>query len=87
LGKASINRQFNCVDGTRFITGQSPIPTGLTKVGLPGAEIGLSDKDPSVAEVLEQLGYATGQFGKNHLGDKDEFLRLAPLHRRRIVDL
>ena len=56
--------------------GQSPIRTGLTKVGLPGADIGLSDKDPSIAEVMKQLGYATEQFGKNqNLGDKDEFLR------------
>jgi arylsulfatase len=57
-----------------FITGQSPIRTGLTKVGLPGADVGLSAKDPSIAEVFKSLGYATGQFGKNHLGDKDEFL-------------
>src|SRR5215470_73652 len=67
--------QQSCTAGrAAFITGQSPIRTGLTKVGLPGADIGLSDKDPSVAEFLKQLGYATGQFGKNHLGDKDEFL-------------
>ena len=67
--------QQSCTAGrAAFITGQSPIRTGLTKVGLPGADIGLSDKDPCVAEVLKQLGYATGQFGKNHLGDKDEFL-------------
>jgi hypothetical protein len=67
--------QQSCTAGrAAFVTGQSPIRTGLTKVGLPGADIGLSDKDPSVAEVLKQLGYATGQFGKNHLGDKDEFL-------------
>ena len=51
-----------------------PFRTGLTKVGLPGADIGLSDEDLYVAEVLKPLGYATGQFGKNHLGDKDEFL-------------
>ncbi len=67
--------QQSCTAGrAAFITGQSPIRTGLTKVGLPGADIGLSDKDPSVAEILKELGYATGQFGKNHLGDKDEFL-------------
>jgi len=67
--------QQSCTAGrAAFITGQSPIRTGLTKVGLPGADIGLTDKDPAVAEVLKQLGYATGQFGKNHLGDKDEFL-------------
>ena len=67
--------QQSCTAGrAAFVTGQSPIRTGLTKVGLPGADIGLSRKDPSVAEVLKPLGYATGQFGKNHLGDKDEFL-------------
>ncbi len=67
--------QQSCTAGrAAFVTGQSPIRTGLTKVGLPGADIGLSDKDPSIAEVMKQLGYATGQFGKNHLGDKDEFL-------------
>ncbi|MBY2987495.1 arylsulfatase [Rhizobium leguminosarum] len=65
----------SCTAGrAAFITGQSPIRTGLTKVGLPGADIGLRAEDPSVAEFLKPLGYATGQFGKNHLGDKDEFL-------------
>lgn len=65
----------SCTAGrAAFITGQSPIRTGLTKVGLPGADIGLQPQDPSVAEFLKALGYATGQFGKNHLGDKDEFL-------------
>ncbi len=67
--------QQSCTAGrAAFITGQSPIRTGLTKVGLPGADVGLSTKDPSIAEVFKSLGYATGQFGKNHLGDKDEFL-------------
>jgi arylsulfatase len=67
--------QQSCTAGrSAFITGQSPIRTGLTKVGLPGADIGLSAKDPSVGEFMKQLGYATGQFGKNHLGDKDAFL-------------
>ena len=67
--------QQSCTAGrAAFVTGQSPIRTGLTKVGLPGADIGLQTEDPSVAEVLKPLGYATGQFGKNHLGDKDEFL-------------
>jgi arylsulfatase len=67
--------QQSCTAGrAAFITGQSPIRTGLTKVGLPGADIGLRAEDPSVAEILKPLGYATGQFGKNHLGDKDEFL-------------
>jgi len=67
--------QQSCTAGrAAFITGQSPIRTGLTKVGLPGADIGLQKEDPSVADFLKNLGYATGQFGKNHLGDKDEFL-------------
>jgi arylsulfatase len=67
--------QQSCTAGrAAFITGQSPIRTGLTKVGLPGADVGLSAKDPTIAEILKPLGYATGQFGKNHLGDKDEFL-------------
>src|SRR5215472_5454053 len=65
----------SCTAGrAAFITGQSPIRTGLTKVGLPGADIGLRPEDPSVAELLKPLGYMCGQFGKNHLGDKDEFL-------------
>ena len=68
----------SCTAGrAAFVTGQSPIRTGLTKVGLPGADIGLRAEDPSVAEILKPLGYATGQFGKNHLGDKDEFLPTA----------
>jgi len=67
--------QQSCTAGrAAFVTGQSPIRTGLTKVGLPGADIGLSTKDLSIGEVMKSLGYATGQFGKNHLGDKDEFL-------------
>jgi arylsulfatase len=67
--------QQSCTAGrAAFITGQSPIRTGLTKVGLPGADLGLRPQDPSVAEFLKNFGYATGQFGKNHLGDKDEFL-------------
>src|SRR5262249_8620233 len=57
-----------------FVTGQSPIRTGLTKVGLPGANIGLQPEDPSVADFMKDLGYATGQFGKNHLGDLNKFL-------------
>jgi arylsulfatase A-like enzyme len=67
--------QQSCTAGrAAFITGQSPIRTGLTKVGLPGADVGLRAEDPTIAEVLKPLGYATGQFGKNHLGDRDEFL-------------
>ena len=65
----------SCTAGrAAFITGQSPIRTGLTKVGLPGADIGLHAEDMSVAEALKPLGYATGQFGKNHLGDRNEYL-------------
>ncbi len=67
--------QQSCTAGrAAFITGQNPVRTGLTKVGVPGAETGLQAEDPTVAELLKPLGYRTGQFGKNHLGDKDEFL-------------
>jgi len=67
--------QQSCTAGrAAFLTGQSPIRTGLTKVGLPGADLGLQKEDPTVAEFLKNLGYATGQFGKNHVGDKDEML-------------
>jgi arylsulfatase A-like enzyme len=67
--------QQSCTAGrAAFITGQSPIRTGLTKVGLPGAPEGLKAEDPTIAELLKPLGYATGQFGKNHLGDRDEML-------------
>jgi arylsulfatase A-like enzyme len=65
----------SCTAGrASFITGQSVFRTGLSKVGLPGADLGLSKEDPTIAEMLKPLGYATGQFGKNHLGDKDDFL-------------
>ena len=65
----------SCTAGrSTFITGQSGFRTGLLKVGVPGSELGISDKDPTIAELLKPYGYATGQFGKNHLGDKDEFL-------------
>jgi arylsulfatase A-like enzyme len=67
--------QQSCTAGrAAFITGQSPFRTGLLKVGLPGAKEGLSEKDPTLAELLKPQGYATGQFGKNHLGDRNEFL-------------
>src|SRR5881628_3354486 len=67
--------QQSCTAGrSAFITGQSPMRTGLLKVGLPGAKEGLSDKDPTLAELLKPLGYTTGQFGKKHLGDRNEFL-------------
>jgi arylsulfatase len=66
--------QQSCTAGrAAFITGQSPIRTGMLKVGLPGAKEGLSDKDPTIANLLKAQGYATGQFGKNHLGDRNEF--------------
>ena len=65
----------SCTAGrSAFITGQSVFRTGLSKVGLPGADVGLSKDDVTIAELLKAQGYATGQFGKNHLGDKDEFL-------------
>ena len=57
-----------------FITGQHPLRTGLTKVGLPGAKEGLQKEDPTIATMLKPHGYVTGQFGKNHLGDRDEHL-------------
>jgi arylsulfatase A-like enzyme len=67
--------QQSCTAGrAAFITGQSPFRTGLLKVGLPGAPEGLSEKDPTLAEMLKPLGYVSGQFGKNHLGDRNEFL-------------
>ncbi|MBT2244723.1 arylsulfatase [Sphingobium sp. BHU LFT2] len=67
--------QQSCTAGrAAFLTGQSPIRTGLTKVGLPGADQGLGPDDPCIAQVLKAQGYATGQFGKNHLGDRDEHL-------------
>jgi arylsulfatase len=67
--------QQSCTAGrSAFITGQNPIRTGLTKVGMPGATNGLHADDPTIAELLKPLGYATGQFGKNHLGDRDEHL-------------
>jgi len=65
----------SCTAGrSSFIMGQSVFRTGLSKVGLPGAEEGMQEEDPTIAVILKDLGYATGQFGKNHLGDKDEHL-------------
>lgn len=65
----------SCTPGrAAFITGQLPIRTGLTTIGSPGSTVGLSSKDPTIAEVLKSMGYATGQFGKNHLGDRNEHL-------------
>ncbi len=67
--------QQSCTAGrAAFITGQSPIRTGLTKIGMPGEKQGLQKEDPTIAELLKPLGYMTGQFGKNHLGDLDEYL-------------
>lgn len=67
--------QPTCTPGrASFITGQLPIRTGLTTVGMAGSPIGLSQKDPTLAEVLKPLGYRCGQFGKNHLGDRNEHL-------------
>lgn len=67
--------QQSCTAGrAAFITGQSPIRTGLTKVGMPGATLGIKAEDPTVGEFMKHFGYATGQFGKNHLGDRNEHL-------------
>ncbi len=67
--------QQSCTAGrAAFITGQNPVRTGLTKVGMPGADLGLQPEDPTIAELLKPLGYRTGQFGKNHLGDQNRFL-------------
>jgi arylsulfatase A-like enzyme len=68
----------SCTAGrASFITGQSGFRTGLTKVGVPAAPVGLQAEDPTIAELLKPLGYATGQFGKNHLGDLNKFLPTA----------
>ena len=67
--------QQSCTAGrAAFITGQHPFRTGLLKVGLPGAELGLRPEDPTIADLLKNHGYTTGQFGKNHLGDRNEYL-------------
>ncbi|MCB1853455.1 MAG: arylsulfatase [Halieaceae bacterium] len=65
----------SCTAGrSSFITGQSVFRTGLSKVGLPGAKLGMREEDPTIAGLLKAQGYVTGQFGKNHLGDRDEHL-------------
>jgi arylsulfatase len=65
----------SCTAGrAAFIMGQSVFRSGLSKVGLPGATVGMRAEDPTIAEILRPMGYATGQFGKNHLGDRDEHL-------------
>ncbi len=67
--------QQSCTAGrAAFICGQNPLRTGLTKVGMPGATVGLQPEDPTIADLLKNLGYATGLFGKNHLGDRNEYL-------------
>jgi arylsulfatase A-like enzyme len=68
----------SCTAGrSSFITGQTPKRTGMSKVGIPGAPIGLQARDVTIAQALKPLGYATGQFGKNHLGDRNEYLPTA----------
>src|SRR5262245_46994283 len=65
----------SCTAGrASFITGQSVFRTGLSKVGAPGATVGLQAEDPTIAELLKPQGYATAQFGKNHLGDRNQYL-------------
>lgn len=71
------SEQSSTAGRSAFITGQMPFRTGLSKVGMPGAPQGLQKEDPTIANILKQLGYATGQFGKNHLGDRDEYLPTA----------
>jgi arylsulfatase A-like enzyme len=67
--------QPSCTAGrAAFIMGQLPVRTGMTTIGIPGSARGIQKEDPTLAEVLKSVGYATGQFGKNHLGDRDEFL-------------
>ncbi|HZF20404.1 MAG TPA: sulfatase-like hydrolase/transferase, partial [Burkholderiales bacterium] len=65
----------SCTAGrAAFLTGQHGLRTGLTKVGFPGAPMGMSQLDPSIGGIMKHLGYATGQFGKNHVGDRNESL-------------
>jgi Sulfatase len=67
--------QPSCTAGrAAFITGQLPVRTGMTTIGIPGSKRGIQNEDPTLAEVLKSVGYATAQFGKNHLGDRNEFL-------------
>src|SRR6185436_10800570 len=70
--------QPSCTAGrAAFLLGQLPVRTGMTTVGIPGSRRGIQASDPSLAEVLKSQGYATAQFGKNHLGDRNEFLPTA----------
>lgn len=67
--------QPSCTAGRiAFLTGQIPLRSGMTTIGIPGSTLGLQKEDPTIAEVLKSQGYATGQFGKNHVGDRNEFL-------------
>jgi arylsulfatase A-like enzyme len=67
--------EASCTAGrANFITGELPIRTGLTTVGQAGSPLGMPDQAPTIATVLKSMGYATGQFGKNHLGDRNQFL-------------
>jgi arylsulfatase len=67
--------QPSCTAGrAAFIMGQMPVRTGMTTIGIPGSTQGIQKVDPTLAEVLKSAGYATAQFGKNHLGDRNEFL-------------
>ena len=67
--------QPSCTAGrAAFLTGQLPVRTGMTTIGIPGSTRGIQKEDPTLAEVLKSVGYNTGQFGKNHLGDRNEFL-------------
>jgi arylsulfatase A-like enzyme len=71
----ALRREASCTAGrANFITGELPIRTGLTTVGQAGSPLGMSDEAPTIATVLKTMGYATGQFGKNHLGDLNQFL-------------
>ena len=73
----------SCTAGrAAFISGQSVYRTGMSKVGVPGADIGWADEDPTIAELLKPLGYATGQFGKNHFGDMNKYLPTVARLRR-----
>ena len=70
-----VSAQQSCTAGrAAFILGQNPFRTGLLTIGVPGSKQGITEDMPTLAELLKPLGYTTGQFGKNHLGDRDEHL-------------
>jgi arylsulfatase A-like enzyme len=73
----SYGEQSRTAGRAAFISGQSVYRTGMSKVGMPGVDVGLQKEDPTIAELLKPLGYATGQFGKNHLGDLNKYLPTA----------